>query len=125
MVPIRTMIVVALVSMLSAYALAQSSQFTVFFGTGSDHLGKKAHAVVAQAAAAAREQRGSRLVVAGYGDGETAADAALGDRRAMAVARALIKAGIEQSRIDRRPGAPQAAGAGMPVHKVTVTLESP
>ena len=119
----RTMIAIALLSMLAGPALAQPRQFIVFFGTGSAHLGKNGRAVVARAAAAAREQSGAKLVVAGYGDGETVADAALGDRRATAVAQALVKAGVDQSRIDRHPGVAEAKGAGMPVHKVTVTVQ--
>jgi outer membrane protein OmpA-like peptidoglycan-associated protein len=120
----RTLIAIAIVSMLAGHAAARTHHFIVFFATGSAHLGKKGHAVVEHIAAAAREQSGAKLVVAGYGDGATAADADLGERRAVAVAEALVKAGVEESRINRHHAA-EAKGAGMPVHKVTVTLQSP
>ena len=121
---IRT-IAVAVLALLAACAAPAPRQFTVFFGTGSDRLTREAQEIVSQAAAAAHEQGGSKLVVAGYGDGESAEDAALGDRRAIAVLQALVEDGVDASRIGRRPGAAEATGAGMPVHKATVTIETP
>jgi len=116
-------IVLLAIMPLVADALAQGRMFVVFFGTGEDRLTAEAEKVVAEAAAAAKEKSDARLEVAGYGDDDQARDKDLAERRARAVARALTAAGVPQNRIATKPGAPPAEATGIPVHKVTVTLE--
>jgi outer membrane protein OmpA-like peptidoglycan-associated protein len=104
-------------------ASGQSRTFIVFFGTGEDRLSAEAEKVVDEVAAAAKEARGSTLVVAGYGDDDQARDKDLAERRAASVVRALSAAGVPPNRIETKPGAPPAQATGIPVHKVTVSVE--
>ncbi len=106
-----------------ADAVAEGRMFVVFFGTGEDRVTAEAEKVVAEAAAIAKEKTDARLEVAGYGDDDQARDKDLAERRARAVVRALTAAGVPQNRIATKPGAPPAEATGIPVHKVTVTLE--
>jgi outer membrane protein OmpA-like peptidoglycan-associated protein len=110
-------------TLLIASAAAQSRMFVVFFGTDEDRLTVEAEKVVSEIAASAKETRGASVVVAGYGDDDHGRDKELAERRASAVVRALEAAGVAQNRIETRPGAPPAEATGIPVHKVTVTLE--
>ena len=119
LLPILLLTIVALV----ADAGAEARTFVVFFGTGEDRLTAEAEKVVAEAAASAKEKSGARLEVAGYGDDDLGRDNELAARRAAAVVRALKAAGVAQDRIATKPGAPPAEATGIPVHKVTVTLE--
>jgi OmpA-OmpF porin, OOP family len=119
LLPILFLAIVPLV----ANAVAEARMFVVFFGTGEDRLTAEAEKVVTEAAAAAKEKNGARLEVAGYGDDDQARDKDLAARRAAAVLRALAAAGVPPSRIETKPGAPPAEATGIPVHKVTVTLE--
>jgi flagellar motor protein MotB len=111
------------IMLLLADAAAAAQMFVVFFGTGEDRLTAEAEKVVAEAAAAANGKSGARVEVAGYGDDEQARDKDLAARRAAAVVRALGAAGVAQSRIETTAGATPAEATGIPVHKVTVTLE--
>jgi OmpA family protein len=104
-------------------ALAEARMFVVFFGTGQDRVTAEAEKVVTEIAAAAKATTGARLEVAGYGDDDQARDKDLAERRAQAVVRALTAAGVPQNRIATKPGVPPAEATGIPVHKVTVTLE--
>jgi len=110
------------IALLVANAFAQARMFVVFFGTGEDRLTAEAEKVVAEAAASAKEKSGARLEVSGYGDDDQGRDKDLAARRAAAVVGALAAAGVAQSRIATKPGAPPAEATGIPVHKVTVTL---
>jgi outer membrane protein OmpA-like peptidoglycan-associated protein len=122
MMRLLPVLVLAIVLPLSD-AIAAAQMFVVFFGTGEDHLTAEAEKVVAEAAAAAHGKSDAKIEVAGYGDDEQARDKDLAARRAAAVVRALAAAGVAQSRIETKPGAPPAGATGIPVHKVTVTLE--
>jgi outer membrane protein OmpA-like peptidoglycan-associated protein len=117
----------ALAMMLIGCAAAPSRQFVVFFGTNDDRLTPEAREIVAQVAATARGQQATKVAVAGYGDGEgdAAQDAALAERRSAKVVQALTDAGVDARTIQKRPGVPPAAATGIPVHKVTVTLDPP
>jgi OmpA family len=119
LLPILLLAIVPLV----ADAVAEARMFVVFFGTGEDSLTAEAEKVVAEAAASAKEKSDARLEVAGYGDDDQGRDRDLAVRRAAAVVRALAAAGVAQSRIETKPGAPLAEATGIPVHKVTVTFE--
>ncbi len=119
LLPILFLTIVPLV----ADALAEARMFVVFFGTGQDHVTAEAEKVVTEIAAAAKTTTGARLEVAGYGDDDQARDKDLAERRAQAVVRALTAAGVPQNRIATKPGVTPAEATGIPVHKVTVTLE--
>jgi outer membrane protein OmpA-like peptidoglycan-associated protein len=113
----------AVTMMLVGCAVSEPRQFVIFFGTDDDSLTPAAQQLVAEIAAAARDQHSAKMAVAGYGDGATARDAALGDRRATTVVRALAAAGVEPSSIEKRPAVAADQATGIPVHKVTVTLD--
>lgn len=97
-------------------------EFTVFFQTGDATATPGAQAVVTRIAKAARETRPSRIVIEGQADGGTARDANLADERADTVLHALVSAGIDASRLDKRPSAPLPGTTGVAAHKVKVTL---
>jgi outer membrane protein OmpA-like peptidoglycan-associated protein len=120
--PIAAWIMVALTAALLACATPQPRQFVIFFGTDQSNLTPEAQQLVSEIAAAAREQQPTSIAVAGYGDGTTAADAALADRRAETVIRALAGAGIDSKLIDKRPGLSPEQATGIPVHKATITF---
>jgi outer membrane protein OmpA-like peptidoglycan-associated protein len=107
---------------LLACAMPEPRQFIVFFGTDDFGLSPAAQQVIAELSAAARDQRPTKIAVAGYGDGSTAHDAVLADQRATAVIRALAGAGIDASVIEKRPPVPADQATGIPVHKATVTF---
>jgi outer membrane protein OmpA-like peptidoglycan-associated protein len=121
--PIVGWTMAALVMALTACAMSEPRQFVIFFGTGDDSLSPAAQQVVSQIAAMARDRHPAKIAVAGYGDGLTADDAALADRRATTVIRALADAGIDASIIEKRPGVSADQATGIPVHKATVTLD--
>lgn len=101
---------------------AQSQEFVIIFGTGASQLTPEAEQIVTLIARRAAERPAATLAVAGYGDADAGDDAALADRRAAAVIRALVSAGLAPARIKQVPRAPPAAATGIPVHKVTVSL---
>ena len=115
-------VLLALVPLVAA-AAEQARMFVVFFGTGEDRVTAEAEKVVTEIAAAAKTRTDALLHVAGYGDDDQARDKDLAERRAQSVVRALTAAGVPQSRIETEPGAPPAEATGIPVHKVTVTLQ--
>ena len=120
--PIAAWSMVALTVALTACAMPERRQFVIFFGTDQSNLTPAAQQLVSEIAAAAREQRPTKIAVAGYGDGTTAADAVLGDRRAETVIQALAGAGIESKIIDKRPALSPEQATGIPVHKATITF---
>jgi outer membrane protein OmpA-like peptidoglycan-associated protein len=103
----------------------QDQQFVVIFGTDKSALTPEAQSVVRLIAAQARMRHSSAVAVAGYGDGigDPAQDAALGKARAAAVRRALEAAGVAPAMLKETPPLPPDKAVGIPVHKVTVTLE--
>jgi outer membrane protein OmpA-like peptidoglycan-associated protein len=119
----RGLAAVAATLMLIGGAATEPRQYVVFFGTDDDSLAPAAQQLVAEIAAASRDRHAAKIAVAGYGDGAGAHDAALADRRAATVIRALATAGVEPSIIERRPAVPADQATGIPVHKVTVTLD--
>jgi outer membrane protein OmpA-like peptidoglycan-associated protein len=104
-------------------AYAQKQEFVIIFGTDRSEITSEAHKIIELIAARARAEHPAAIAVAGYGDGETAHDAVLGKRRAEAVIRALEEAGIAQRTLKRVPPLPPDKATGIPVHKVTVTLQ--
>jgi outer membrane protein OmpA-like peptidoglycan-associated protein len=119
----RGLAALGLTMMLAGCAASEPRQFVVFFGTDDASLTPAAQQLVAEIAAAARDQHSSKIAVAGYGDGAGAQDAALADRRATTVVRALAAAGVGPSSIEKRPGLAADQATGIPVHKVTVILD--
>ncbi len=75
--------------------------FTLYFGHNSNQLDADAKRVVAQAVAAFRSAKPSTLAVSGYADtsGNPAYNADLSQRRAKAVAAALIAAGVPRNQV--------------------------
>jgi hypothetical protein len=104
-------------------ARAEPEEFVIIFGTAASQLTPEAREIVTLIAKRAGAQHPAAIDVAGYGDSDTANDPALGDQRAEAVIHALIEAGVAASLIKKVPPAPPAAATGIPVHKVSVTLE--
>lgn len=104
---------------------SQDHQFVVIFGTDKSALTPEAQKVVQLIAARAQTQHPSAIAVAGYGDGigDPAQDAALGKARAAAVRHALEAAGIAPAMLQETPPLPPDKATGIPVHKVTVTLQ--
>lgn len=104
-------------------ASAQKQEFVIIFGTAAARLTPEAREIVGLIARRARAEHAAAIDIAGYGDSDAGDDADLADRRARAVIRALIKAGVAPDRIKKVPPAPPAAATGIPVHKVTATFE--
>jgi outer membrane protein OmpA-like peptidoglycan-associated protein len=89
--------------------------YLVFFAPGSDQLDPDAMNVIARVVSAARVAEPAQIAVTGYADpsGEAAANQALSQRRAQAVAEALRAAGVaaaSQIRMAAHGAAPGAAG---------------
>ncbi len=95
------------------------ANFVVYFQTGEASLTLEAWQVVANAAAAAKD-RPDKLVVEGHADGGATADAALADRRALAVMRALSDAGVDAGRVVKAQGAPTPGAEGIAAHQVLI-----
>ncbi|HEX4114064.1 MAG TPA: OmpA family protein [Stellaceae bacterium] len=94
-------------------------QFVLFFRDGGAALTADGRAIVDRIAAAARELHPQRIEVIGANDGMAPNREKLADRRAAAVADALVKAGVDP-RIITRAGIEQPAGAGVAAHDVLV-----
>lgn len=101
---------------------AERQDFVIIFGTGGAELTSEAQAVVRLVAARAGEQHPASIAVAGYGDADDGKDTDLANRRAEAVTRALVAAGIAPGLIKEAPRLPPAQATGIPVHKVTVSF---
>jgi outer membrane protein OmpA-like peptidoglycan-associated protein len=106
-------------SFVAALAEAESAlvhtPYLVFFAPGSDELDPDAMNVITRAVWAARVAEPAQIAVTGYADpsGEAAANQALSQRRAQAVAEALRAAGVaaaSQIRMAAHGAAPGAAG---------------
>jgi outer membrane protein OmpA-like peptidoglycan-associated protein len=113
----------ALTLVLGGRAPAQTREFVILFGTDQSRLTREAQAIVDLIVARARQQHPATIAVAGYGDGDTAHDAVLADQRAKAVIAALAAAGIGRETLKETAPQPADKAPGIPVHKVTVTLE--
>lgn len=94
--------------------------FIVFFETDKSSLTPEAQALVTQMASAAQAAMPSKITVEGRADGGTAHDAALADERATAVMRALVEAGVDAKKIEKRPSAPPPGTTGTAAHQVVV-----
>jgi hypothetical protein len=97
-------------------------QFVVYFETGADTLTPEAREVVGSAADAARAHPPGKITVEGHADGGTANDAALADKRALAVIAALSGDGVDANAIEKIPGAPAAGAAGVAAHQAIIGL---
>jgi outer membrane protein OmpA-like peptidoglycan-associated protein len=125
---VACVVLLAAALLVGAPAEARTKQFVVIFGTNQSQLTGEAQKVIDTIATEARAQRPAVIEVAGYGDGETVdgklvGDPALGKRRADAVMQALEAAGIERATLKEQSPLPPNKAAGIPVHKVTVTLQ--
>jgi outer membrane protein OmpA-like peptidoglycan-associated protein len=107
----------------AAQADAPKQEFVIIFGTDAAELTPEAQEVVRLIAKRAGTDHPAMIDIAGYGDSDAGDDAGLADRRAEAVIRALVEAGVAPSRMRKIPPAPPAAATGIPVHKVTATFE--
>ncbi len=120
-VPILLAALLAAVLPPCAAAVAQKQEFVIIFGTAASRLTVEAQQIVRLIAKRAASEHPAAIDIAGYGDSDAADDAGLANRRAEAVIRALIRAGVAPSRIKKVPAALPATG--IPVHKVTVSFE--
>jgi outer membrane protein OmpA-like peptidoglycan-associated protein len=104
-------------------AAPQPTSFVIFFGTDAATLDSAGQQLTEAIVAAARSQRPRRIIVTGYGDLEGTAGAPLGHQRAMTVMQALTTGGIDSGIMHEQFAIGlEAETAGIPVHKVTVTL---
>jgi outer membrane protein OmpA-like peptidoglycan-associated protein len=94
----------------------------VFFETDDAALTPGGQQVVAQVAAEALRFNPSKIIVEGRADGGTPHDAALADQRAAAVMRALTAAGIDATKIEKRPSVPPPGWEGVAAHQAAITL---
>ncbi|HXP32007.1 MAG TPA: OmpA family protein [Stellaceae bacterium] len=95
---------------------------TVFFETDDAAITPEGQQVVAQIAAEALRLNPSKIIVEGRADGGTPHDATLADQRAAAVMRALTAAGIDATRIEKRPSVPPPGWGGIAAHQAVITL---
>jgi outer membrane protein OmpA-like peptidoglycan-associated protein len=97
---------------------AQSQSYQVYFGLNEDSLNGRNLAIVQEAATAAEKGATTRIEVTGNADtsGNAAANQALSERRAKAVAAALVRDGVAkdaisiQARGDTNPAVPTGPG---------------
>ncbi len=101
---------------------AELQQFVVYFETGATALTPEATKIIADAAAASREHTPAKIVVEGHADGGTANDAALADKRALAVMAALTGDGVDAKLLDKDQGAPATGVTGVGAHQVIIRL---
>jgi outer membrane protein OmpA-like peptidoglycan-associated protein len=99
---------------------AEPQNFVVYFETGDANVTPVAQQVLATAATAAQDRPPAKIVVEGHADGGTTNDAALADRRALAVIHALTEDGIDANRIEKLQGTPPAGETGVAAHQVIV-----
>lgn len=100
----RRLLAVLLLALAAACASTQGAmveRYLLFFEPDREEINALARGVVAQAASDVQAKSGSRLVVIGYAsaDGDPAANLALSRRRAEAVARLLVAAGVPVDRV--------------------------
>ena len=114
----------ALAALLASCATkpTEPQRFAVYFETGGATLTDEGRQVVAQAASAARAHPPSRITVEGHADGGTTNDAALADRRAIAVIGTLVGDGVAATAIEKIPGAPSEGASGVAAHQVIIRL---
>jgi len=122
-VPVLVAALLAALALPAAEAGARKQEFVIIFGTATARLTPQAREIIGLIAQRAGAEHPAAIDVAGYGDSDTGEDADLANRRADAVIRALLEAGVAPSRIKKVPPAPPAAATGIPVHKVTATFE--
>ena len=102
-------------------------EFTVYFPERSAALDPPAHQVIATAAKQAQQEPAAPVNVVGYTDsaGSPQADVVLSQRRAQAVADALVANGVPPSRLVRTGRGQTGAEPGLASRRVEITIGSP
>lgn len=103
---------------------AQPQQFVIFFRDGSATLSAEGREIVDHIAVAARKLHPAQIIITGQNDGLPPKRENMADQRAIVVAAALAKAGIDPS-IIRRAGSEEPKGVGIAAHSVLVRLSPP
>jgi len=98
-------------------------QFVVFFRTDDATLSLEARSIVSQVVVAAHDFHPAKIEVEGHADGALPQDAALADRRAEAVVKALEDGGIDPAIIGRHANI-VATEAGIAAHQVIVRFHA-
>jgi outer membrane protein OmpA-like peptidoglycan-associated protein len=118
--------VLLLLSVLSACALfGGGRKYVVFFQERSAQLDRQAQSVVSGAAARANTNPASSVKVLGYTDsaGSPAADVALSQQRAQAVADALVTDGVAANRLVREGRGQTGENPGVASRRVEIIID--
>jgi outer membrane protein OmpA-like peptidoglycan-associated protein len=115
-----------LLFVLSACSLSRGPKYVVFFQERSAQLDRPAQGVIAQVAMRANNNPAARVLVTGYTDsaGSPAADVALSQQRAQAVADALIVSGVSPNRLIRKGQGQTGENPGLASRRVELTVGS-
>jgi outer membrane protein OmpA-like peptidoglycan-associated protein len=110
LIAVRRLLAVLILAFAAACASTQGSlveRYLLFFEADREEVTTLARGIIAQAASDVQAKNGSRLVVIGYASaaGDPTANLALSQRRAEAVAKLLVAAGVPVDRVS-------AAGRG-------------
>jgi outer membrane protein OmpA-like peptidoglycan-associated protein len=107
-----------------SFVASSGPPYLVYFSERSAQLDAKAHDVVALAAQRANEAPAARVKVIGYTDsaGSPAADVLLSQKRAQAVADALVANGVVASRLDRVGAGQTNEDPGIASRRVEITI---
>ena len=116
-----------LLAILSACSLFGGPKYVVFFQERSAQLDQSAQGVIAQVAMQANNNPAAPIEVTGYTDssGSPPADVALSQRRAQAVADALIVSGVAPNRLVRRGQGQTGENPGLASRRVEITVDAP
>ena len=112
--------------LLALAGCAGRQEFTVFFPERSAALDEPAHQVIAGAARQAQQDPAAPVNVIGYTDsaGSPQADVILSQRRAQAVAGALVADGVPSSRLARTGRGQTGGDPGLASRRVEITIGS-
>lgn len=112
--------------LLALAGCAGRREFTVFFPERSAALDEPAHQVIAGAARQAQQDLAAPVNVVGYTDsaGSPQADVILSQRRAQAVAGALVADGVSSSRLVRTGRGQTGGDPGLASRRVDITIGS-
>jgi outer membrane protein OmpA-like peptidoglycan-associated protein len=112
--------------LLALTGCAGRSEFTVFFPERSAALDEPAHQVIGSAARQAQQDPAAPVNVIGYTDsaGSPQADVILSQRRAEAVAGALVADGVPTSRLVRMGRGQTGGDPGLASRRVEITIGS-
>jgi outer membrane protein OmpA-like peptidoglycan-associated protein len=118
--PLSAMLVLAACSFIAP----SGPPYMVYFPERSAQLDGKAHDVVALVAQRANEAPAARVKVIGYTDsaGSPAADVLLSQKRAQAVADALVANGVPANRLDRVGAGQTNEDPGIASRRVEITI---